>query len=287
WVFAMFATADVVAFDLDGTPAWRRSLGIPDNVYGHASSPIVYKNLLLIQLDQATKKAAKSKLLALDVATGETVWETAREMPNSWPTPIVIHHADRDQIITAGDPWVIAYDPADGSEIWRVKCLQADIGPSPTFADGVVFVASEFPYLTAVRADGTGDVTETHILWQGEDGLPDTAGPVADGQFVYLLASFGLLTCYDAKSGEFLWEQEFEDSFTSSPSMVGERLYLFGLEGKCWVVKPSRDGCEIIAENKLGGEEKDDIEECVTSPAFQEGRLFIRGNKHLFCIGQP
>jgi len=108
WVFAIFSTADVAAFDLDGKPTWTRSLGIPENSYGHASSLVLFNDLLLIQIDQATKKAGKSKLLALDVATGKTVWETARVAPNSWPTPIVIHHADRDQIITAADPWVIA-----------------------------------------------------------------------------------------------------------------------------------------------------------------------------------
>ncbi|KKK78130.1 hypothetical protein LCGC14_2846650, partial [marine sediment metagenome] len=272
-VYALFANGDLACFDFQGRQVWAMSLGTPDNIYGHASSLAMWKNLLIVQYDQgADADDGLSDITAYDGATGELAWVEGRTVPNSWTTPIVIRHEDRDQIITAANPWVIAYDPADGSEIWRAKCLRQDVGPSPTFADGVVFVANEFPYVTAIQADGSGDVTETHILWQGEDGLPDTASPIATDQFVFLLASYGTLSCYDAKSGEFLWEQDFDESFTSSPSLVGERLYLFGLEGKGWVVKPSREGCEIVAETDLG-------EECVTSPAFQQGRLYIRGKQ--------
>jgi outer membrane protein assembly factor BamB len=280
WVFATFANGDVAAFGLDGAPVWARSLGIPENSYGHASSPALFENLLLIQRDQATKKDGKSRLVALDAATGKTKWEVAREVPSSWPSPIVINSAGRNQIITCGDPWVIAYAPADGAEIWRAKCLRQDVGPSPTFADGIVYAVNEFPYLSAIRADGQGDVTATHVLWSGEDGLPDTASPLATSEYVFLLASYGTLSCYDAKKGDFLWEKEFDASFTSSPSLAGKRVYLFSVEGKAWVVEPGREGCEIVGECDLG-------EECVTSPAFQDGRLYIRGKTHLFCIGKP
>ncbi len=195
-------------------------------------------------------------------------------------------------IITAAAPWVIAYDPADGAEIWRAKCLSQDVGPSPTFADGVVYVANEFPQASAIRADGEGDVTETHVLWTAEDGLPDTCSPLATKEHLYLLASYGTFTCYDVKQGELLWEQDFDATFTSSPSLVGKRLYLFGeieekdekgewvQKGKTWIVEPGPQQCEIVGEFPLG-------EGCVTSPAFQQGRIYIRGREHLFCIGRP
>jgi len=277
-VFAIFANGDVAAFDFAGDEVWARSLGIPDNSYGHASSLVTYRGLLLIQFDQGGRKDGLSKLLALNTETGQTVWEVRREVPNSWPSPIVINNRGRPQIITCADPWVIAYDPADGGEIWRAECLSADIGPSPVFADGVVYVANEFPCLSAIRADGEGDVTDTHVLWEGEDGLPDTASPLATDRYVFLLASYGTLTCYAAASGEVLWYEDFDDTFTSSPSLVGSRLYLFGEEGKAWVVEPGAEGCQRISEANLG-------EPCVTSPAFQDGRIYIRGEEHLFCIG--
>lgn len=282
WVFAMFANGDVASYDFGGNLVWVRSLGMPDNCYGHASSPILYDNLLLIQFDQGgSAKDQKSKLLALDAATGETVYEVPRPVPNSWPTPIVIDYAGRHQLITCADPWVIAYDPANGSEIWRADCLSADCGPSPVFADGVVHVGNEYCQWSAIRVDGKGDVTESHVAWTGEDGLPDMCSPLVTSEYLFLLASWGSLTCYDSHSGELLWFKDFDASFVSSPGWAKGRVYLFGGEGKGWVVQPSREEekVKVVAETDLG-------EECVTSPAFQDGRIYIRGKEHLFCIGE-
>jgi len=283
-VFAMFATGDVAAFDFSGELVWARSLGMPDNGYGHASSPIVYRNLLLIQFDQGGQaKEGKSRLLALDGLTGKTVYEVPRPVPNSWPTPVVMSHAGRDQLITGADPWVIAYNPADGSETWRADCLSGDCGPSPVFVDGVVHVGNEYSVWSAIRADGEGDVSGTpHILWTAEDGLPDMCSPLVTSEYLFLLATWGALTCYDSKTGELLWEKDFDGaSFTSSPGWAAGRVYLIGDEGKGWVLQPSREkeNVKLIAETALG-------EECVTSPAFQEGRIYLRGKEHLFCIGK-
>lgn len=277
-VFAIFANGDLAAFDFNGNLAWSKSFGIPDNAYGHASSLTMYKNLLLVQFDQGASAAAgKSQLLAFDSATGRTVWQTKRPVPNCWTTPIVIHYADKYQIITAVNPWVIAYDPGKGEEIWRAKCLQQDIGPSPTFAAGKVFAVNESPALSAIRVDGQGDVTSTHIVWKGEDGLPDICSPLANEEFVFLLTTYGTLTCYDCENGEQLWSEDFNEDCISSPSMAGKLMYVFAKNGKVWIVEPRRDKCQRIAENDLG-------EECVTSPAFQDGCFYIRGKNNLFCI---
>ena len=209
-VFAIFANGDIAGFDFDGKLAWARSLGIPENSYGHSSSLVMYKNLVIVQFDQGQVKDKKSKLLALDAASGKTVWEVPREVPNSWPSPIIVQAAGRDQLITAADPWVIAYNPADGKEeLWRFNCLKQDVGPSPTFCDGIVYIANQFPRITAIRADGKGIVTKTHKLWTGEDGLPDTCSPLATKEHMFSLASEGTLTCYDAKAGDNLWELDF------------------------------------------------------------------------------
>ena len=283
WVFAMFANGDVAGYDFGGNLVWARSLGMPENSYGHASTPVLYRNLLLIQFDQGgTAKDGKSKLVALDAMTGETVYEVPRPVPNSWTSPVVMTYDGRDQLITCADPWVIAYNPADGTEIWRAECLSADCGPSPVFIDGVVHVGNEYSEWTAIRADGQGNVTGTdRILWTAEDGLPDMCSPLLTAEYLFLVATWGALTGYDSKTGKLLWEKDFDATFTSSPSWAGGRVYLFSDEGKGWVVQPSREEekVQVIAETDLG-------EGCVTCPAFQDGRIYIRGKEHLFCIGK-
>jgi outer membrane protein assembly factor BamB len=198
---------------------------------------------------------------------------------NSWGSPIVIRHADRDQIVTVAHPWVIAYKPADGAELWKVRWPNMDSAPSPAFAGGTVFVANETAVLSALRADGTGDLTGKAELWKGEDGLPDTCSPLATAEFVFLLSSAGTLTCYDAVKGGVLWAEDFDGTFCASPSIAGKRLYLISTKGKAWIVEPGREKCQRIAEADLG-------EECVASPAFQDGRIYLRGKTNLYCIGK-
>lgn len=277
--FAMFANGDIAGLDFAGKILWSRSLGRPESEYGHAASLAVYQNTVLVQLDQGGAKEGKSKMVALDVLSGKTVWETPRQSPNSWSSPIVVRHADHDLLITTADPFAIAYNPADGKEIWRMKCLRQDVGPSPVYAAGRVFAVSEFPCLTAFKADGTGDITASAKLWIGEDGLPDTCSPLATDEMVLLLSTPGTLTAYDAANGKKLWEQDFESQFKASPSLVGKRLYLIGDEGKSWIVEPGKKECKEIGTGSLG-EEK-----CTASPAFRNGRMFLRTEKFLYCIG--
>ncbi|MGQ9574933.1 MAG: outer membrane protein assembly factor BamB family protein [Thermoguttaceae bacterium] len=278
-VYAMFATGDLAAFDFSGRLVWSRSLGVPKNPYGHAASLAMWRNLLIVQFDQTSAKEPLSKLIALHAATGEIAWQTPREVPASWCTPIIIQVGGQEQIITGGDPWVIAYRPADGKEIWRAECLRQDVAPSPVFAGGLVYMANAYPQLSAIRPDGQGDVTATHIVWSGEDNLPDTCSPLATPEYVLVLTSAGTLTCYEAKQGKQLWYQDFEATFLASPSLAGNYVYLVSEQGKVFVVQPSPAGCKKIAEADLG-------EPCTASPAFQDGRIYFRGKTHLFCIGK-
>ena len=281
FVYAIFATGDLAAFDFAGNQIWGRSLGVPKNHYGHASSLAIYEGRVIVQLDQGKADDDRSKLLALDGPTGRTVWQVTRPVAASWSSPIVVRHQSRPLIITCSDPWVIAYAPQSGTEIWRADCLApAEIGPSPVYSEGTVFATNDFAALSAIRADGTGDVSDSHIAWSADVGLPDICSPVATERFVLLLTSYGRLTCFDKiQGGDPLWEEEFETDFASSPSLVGNRIYLFSEKGKVWIVEPTRKECRRIAEADLG-------EECVTSPAFQDGRIYIRGKKHLFCIAK-
>lgn len=278
--YAIFANGDLAAVDYNGKVVWVQSLGLPQSSYSHASSLATYRNLLIVQLDQGENpKANLSKLLAFDGATGKTVWETLRPVPNSWSSPIVIRHRNRDLLVATGDPWVMAYDPADGKEIWRVKCLKQDVGPSPTYAANMIFAVSQFPQLSAIKPDGQGDITETNIAWTGEDGLPDTCSPLATEEFVILLGD-GTLTGYDIKTGKKLWEKDCDGTFKASPTAVGKLVYLLNDEGQAWVLEPGPSGCKNVGTGDLG-------EHCAASPAFHKGRMYLRGEKHLFCIGNP
>jgi outer membrane protein assembly factor BamB len=277
-VYAIFANGDVGGLDFQGNVVWARSLGIPQSSYGYAASLATYKDLLLIQFDQGAPEDKLSKLLALDSATGKLVWETGRPVPNSWSSPIVARVGGRDQLITAGEPWVIGYDPAGGKEIWRANRLRQDVGPSPVFRNGVVYVANQSPDLSAIRADGQGDVTKTHVLWSGEDNLPDICSPLATDEYVFLLATGGTLTNYNAKTGKKLWEKDYEGQFKASPSLVGTYLYLITDEGKAYIVEPGPKDCREVATAALG-------DAVTASPAFHGGRMYLRGAKNVYCIG--
>ena len=190
-------------------------------------------------------------------------------------------------VITCVNPWLIAYSPADGSELWRAKCLGGEVGPSPVFVDGVVYAANEASGLAAVRADGTGDVTRTHIQWTTDIDVPDICSPLVTDKFVLLLAH-GMLACFDRAPGasaaegsevrEPLWEEDLLEEVSSSPSQVGNLVYLFSEEGKAWIIEPQADACKRVGEFEMG-------EPVRSSPAFQPGRIYIRGQEHLFCIG--
>ncbi|QDV65226.1 outer membrane protein assembly factor BamB family protein [Crateriforma conspicua] len=277
--FAIFADGLLVALDRDGNEVWLRDLGPLENIYGHASSLVLSGDRLIVQLDQGSKSDDASRIDVLDVATGDAVYSIAREVPASWSTPIVANRDGQDVLIACADPWVIAYNLSDGSERWRCAALRQDVGPSPVFSDQHVIVANESPGATAVRWGGTGDVTETHVDWTAEFSIPDTTSPLIVGDLVLMLTSYGTLAAYDADSGgDPLWETDYEDNFQASPTCFGDDVLLVGETGLCWTVRPSEDGCETITESNLG-------EDCVTSPAVANGKIFLRGREHLYCLG--
>jgi len=275
-ICAIFATGDVGCFDFDGKELWIRNLGIPDNGYGHSTSLAMYRNLLLIQYDQGGAEDEMSKLIALDTFTGRTVWETKRPVPNSWSSPIVAEIGNQHQIITCADPWVIAYEP-NGTEIWRVKCLGGEIAPSPIYAAGRIFAIEPYATLIAIKPDGRGDVTKTHIDWSIEENTPDTSSPVGNDKFIFLLTTEGMLTCYKTADGTKAWEKDLVMNFLASPSLVGNRLYLLSEKGVMLIAEAGTEYKEV-AKCELG-------EDCFASPAFMDGRIYIRGMENLYCIG--
>lgn len=279
-VFAIFPNGDVAAYDLEGKLQWSVPLGMPENAYGHASSLAVYRDRLIIQLDQGMDaEDGLSALIALDAATGKQTWRTERPVRNSWTSPIVVPSGDGMQVVTSADPWVISYDPATGKELWRAECLMGDVGPSPCYANGLVFACSDLAGLFAIRAAATSEGAAGDIVWSADEGLPDTASPATDGQLVFLAASYGTVTCYDAGQGAKVWEQDLESVFESSPVIVGNRVYLSDGDGVTHIFEAARQ-YKAVGQGKIG-------EPITATPAFVDGRIYLRGETHLYCVGAP
>jgi outer membrane protein assembly factor BamB len=276
-VYVFFANGDCAAFTLEGKPAWSKSFGALKNPYGHATSLTTWRDRLIVQLDQGDPEDNKSKLYALDGRTGQIVWQRPRKVGASWATPIVIEAAGKAQVITLAVPCVIAYAATDGTELWRVEGLNGEITPSPVFAGGLVFVASPSEKLMAIRPDGQGDVTKTHVVWTSDDSVPDVTSPLSDGELVFMLTTGGMLTCLDAKDGKKQWDHDYDMEFHASPSVAGRRLYLFGQKGTALVVEAAREFKELFRTEMGDGVH--------ASPAFAPDKIFLRGVTNVWCMG--
>jgi len=277
-VYAIFANGDLAAFNFDGSVAWSKFLGVPKNPYGLASSLLTWQGRLIVQFDQGDLEEKLSKLYAFDCATGAIVWQQPRPAGASWATPIIFDAAGQTQIIALAVPYAIAYSAKDGAELWRADCLDGEITPSPIFAGGTLFVVSPSNKLQAIRPDGHGDVTKTHLGWGAEDNIPEVTSPVSNGELIFALDSGGILSCFDAKDGTKQWDHDFGEECNASPSIAGDRLYLITRKGALVVVEAARDFKEL-GRSALG-------ELVLASPAFAQNKIFVRGAKHLICIGE-
>jgi outer membrane protein assembly factor BamB len=277
-VYVIFANGDCAAFTLEGKPVWAKSFGALKNPYGHATSLATWQDRLIVQLDQGDTEDNTSKLYALDGRAGQIIWQRSRKVGASWATPIVIEAAGKARVITLAVPCVIAYAATDGAELWRVECLNGEITPSPVFAGGLLFVASPSEKLLAIRPDGQGDVTKTHVVWTNEDNVPDVTSPTCNGELVFAVTTSGMLTCLDAKDGKKQWEHDFDMECHASPSVAGDRLYLFSQKGTAVVVEAARQFKELFRTEMGDGFH--------ASPAFAQDKIFLRGVTNVWCLGE-
>ena len=276
-VYAIFPTGHLVALNFAGKLVWQRRFDMSKDMYGHATSLVLQGNLLYVQIDLGRPDVGLSHLVALNKRSGKTVWTVPRPVQGSWTTPLVINTGARQELITSAKPWVIAYDPATGAELWNALCINGDTAPSPIYAHGYVIVANIYAELTAIRPGGEGDVTKTRIAWSVKGDLPDICSPLSDGKLVWVLSTGGVLSCHDAANGALVWKQALGRRFRASPSLVGDRVYLISEAGESVVVGAGREYREL-ATGQFG-------EPVYSSPAFANGRMYVRGEKHLFGVG--
>ncbi|MCF7668254.1 MAG: PQQ-binding-like beta-propeller repeat protein [Verrucomicrobia bacterium] len=265
-VFAMFANGDLVALDPDGNMIWNKSLGLPDNHYGHASSLILYQSVLIVQWDQGDEQY----LYGFNKQTGGKLYQVSRDVEVCWSSPICVNTGSRYEVIINANPYVMGHDPKTGAELWRIEGIMGEVVPSPAYANGMVFAVNEYAVLLGIELDSPT------IAWDFERGMSEVSSLVATADYLYMGTSYGSLYCFDAKSGETHWMHEFDEGFYSSPIIVGDRVYIMDRSGLMRVIQIS-DTFEVIAENPLG-------ERGFTTPAFYKDRIYIRGDEHLFCI---
>ncbi|HEY5915568.1 MAG TPA: PQQ-binding-like beta-propeller repeat protein [Verrucomicrobiae bacterium] len=276
-IYAIFANGDLAAFTLDGKPVWSKGFGALKNAYGHATSLATWRDRLIVQLDQGEAEERLSRLYAINGRTGAVLWQKDRKVGSSWASPIVIEAAGKPQIITLAIPSVIAYSATDGAEVWRAELLNGEITPSPVFDGTHVVVASPSDKLVAIRPDGAGEVSKTHVAWTNEDNVPDVTSPVSTGELVFTVTTGGMLTCFDAKTGKKQWEHDYEFECHASPVVAANRVYVIGQKGVAVVVEAARQFKELL-RTEMG-------DTFSASPAFALDRIVMRGETNVWCVG--
>ena len=278
WVH--FGHHGIACLDRTGKILWRNiSLGYAPE-HGNGSSPILVDDKVIFNADGSSEPF----VAALNKNTGEVVWKFARNVSVnqkfSFSTPLVITVNDKKQIISPGSGAVSALDPKDGHEIWRVRYGGGySVVPRPVYGQGLVFIATGFNRadILAIRPDGQGDVTESHIAWRTTRGAPLTPSLLVHGEELYAIADNGVASCFDAKTGKVHWQERIGGNYSASPIAAEGRLYLQSEAGLATVLKLGQT-FEKLAENDLE-------ERTLSSYAVADDALFIRTAEHLYRIG--
>jgi len=283
FVYAFFDAEGLYCYDVQGDLIWKKSLGpIAKGGMGYGMSPVLYQGLIILQCDQEYGEG--SFITALDRMNGEPVWRVERSNRRSWATPLLVEANGRTELIASGAESVISYDPATGKELWRCRGVVSHPIPSPVAGFGMVFMSagSQSKHAFAVRLGGSGDLNGTsQIVWEYDKGTAYVASPILYGDYLYLLADKGIVTCIEARTGKVEYEGgrvPVPATFRSSPVAFGDKILISSEDGDTFVLKAGPQH-EILGTNSIG-------EPIWASPALSGGQIFIRGQDHLFCIAR-
>ena len=279
-VFAWFGTGQIVALDMRGGVVWSKHLGeeyAPFDInWGHGSSPVLYKDLLILLCDHQSA----SYLVALDARTGRQRWKADRGSGRaSYSTPLVVPGPRGDELLVNSSERIDGYDAATGALLWHADAPRQSPIPSAVFHDGLVYMTRGYrnsPFL-ALRPGGRGDVTASHVVWRAPGGGSYAASLVAYDGLLYMTNDVGVLTCADMKTGQRVWQARLDGVFFASPVAAGGRIYFVSQTGETIVVKAGRTP-DVVARNDLG-------ERLVASPALSGGRIFLRSDGTLWAVG--
>lgn len=276
----LYGEMEVVCYTHEGKEVWRKMPGAFFSRHGFCSPPILYKDLVIVNGDQD----ADGFITALDRRTGEEKWRIER--PNrtrSYCAPLFARAAGRMQMVLTGSLCVTSYDPDTGKLIWIVDGPTEQFVASPVFGSGLIFLTAGYPtyHNMAIRPDGTGNVTKTHVVWHEKTSARKAAyvpSPLAHEKCFLVVSDLGTLNCFDAETGKRLYEESLSAHVSASPVLIDGRIYITDDEGVTFVFKAGAK-YELLARNEFG-------EACFSSPAVSRGQMFFRTTGHLWCVGK-
>ncbi|MDQ3665593.1 MAG: PQQ-like beta-propeller repeat protein [Acidobacteriota bacterium] len=294
-VIALFGSHGLYAYNLNGKLLWKQDLGVldagwfydPDYQWEYGASPIIYKNMVIVQADIQKN----SFIAAYDIKTGKRVWMTPREEIPSWSTPTVYEGKNRAELVTNGTKAIRGYDPATGKELWRLGPNSEVATPTPIFAHDLIYVTTGYRVIQpiyVIRPGAAGDISlkdgkesSEFIAWSKTRGGPYMPTPVIYGDLLYILSNQGVLTTYQAKTGERVYQERLGGkggAFTSSPVASDGKVYLSSEDGEIFVVKAGPK-YELLATNPVG-------QVMMATPAISDGLVIVRGVSHVFAFGE-
>ncbi len=295
-VVVSFGSEGLYTYDVDGKLLWKRDLGVlsagwfydPDYEWGVGSSPIIWKNSVIVQCDIQKN----SFIAAFDVATGQLLWRTPREEIPSWSTPAIYEGNGRVELVTQATNFTRGYDPSTGQELWRLSGNSEIAIPTPIIGPNLIIVTNGYrgvQPIYAIKPGAKGDITlkgeqtqSEFITWSTKRGGPYIPTPVIYRDHLYVCSNNGVLSAYDVRTGQRLYQERLGGtggSFSASPVAADGKIYLSSEDGDVFVVKAG-SAYELLAKNSMG-------EVVMATPAISDGMLIIRGLKDVFAIGQP
>jgi outer membrane protein assembly factor BamB len=280
-IYVHFGHYGTACLSIDGEILWKNETLKYPPIHGNGGSPILVGDLLIFSADGGKDPF----LAALEKRTGRVRWKVPRQTDAtrtfSFSTPLLITVAGQPQVISPGSNMVGAYDPATGEEIWRVRYEGYSVVPRPVYGHGLIYISTGYdrPSVLAVRVNGRGDVTDSHVAWRVSRGAPNTPSLLLVGEELYLLSDSGIASCLDARTGEQHWQERIGGDCSASPLFGAGRIYLQNEAGLGVVLKPGKD-FEKLSSNALE-------ERTLASYAALEGAFFIRTAEHLLRIGVP
>ena len=296
YLIALFGSEGLFAYDLNGKQLWKQDVGVldagwfydVDYQWEYASSPIIYKNMVIIQADIQKD----SFIAAYDIKNGKLLWKTPREgeLPG-WGSPTVYEGKTRAELVTAGAKAVRGYDPLTGKELWKLGPMAEIATPTPFAAHDLIYVTSGYRPIQpiyAIKPGASGDLTlkekqtsSEFIAWSKDRGGPYMPTPIVYGDLLYTCSNQGVLTAYNAKSGERIYQERLGGTggaFTASPVASDGKIYLSSEDGDVFVVKAGPK-YELLSKNPVG-------EVMMATPAISDGLLIVRTVSHLFAFGE-